>query len=244
MTGSKALFTTPRSRIAFAVDASSTAEATPLLDLLAPHVSIDKIGLELFTREGPRAVSWARERGLDVFLDLKLHDIPETVERAIAAISAMGVRYATIHAQGGPAMLERAARRAETEGGTFTLLAVTVLTSLDAADLAAVGVAGSPADQVLRLASLAFRSGVGGIVSSAAEAAALRAALGDDALLVTPGIRLPGTAAGDQKRVMGPGDARRAGADVLVVGRPLRDAVDPVRAARAIADDLAAAGDA
>ena len=229
-----------RRRIVLAIDAASVREAAPLVEQLAPHVGVLKVGLELFTREGPAAVAWARALGLDVFLDLKLHDIPETVDRAVAASCALGARYLTVHAQGGVGMLARAVERAEREGGGLSILAVTVLTSLDAGDLARQGVDGAPATYALRLARLAHEAGVRGFVSSAAEVAELRAAVGRDALLVTPGIRPSGAPVGDQKRVATPRDAIAAGADLLVIGRPLRDAADPIATARAVANDVAA----
>jgi orotidine-5'-phosphate decarboxylase len=200
-----------------------------------------KIGLELFVREGPASVALGRELGCDVFLDLKLHDIPETVERAVAAAGALGARFLTLHASGGPRMLEAAARRATRENTGLVLLAVTVLTSLDAEDLAATGVAGDTAAQVLRLAQLARQAGVNGLVCSVAEVARLRAELGPAAVLVTPGIRLQGAGSDDQKRTGSPAEAVRAGSNVLVVGRPIRDAADPRAAARHVLLEIAEA---
>ena len=203
------------------------------------------MGLELFVAEGPAAVTLGRKLGNQVFLDLKLHDIPETVERAVASAAAVGARYLTIHGSGGPRMLEAAARRAERENTGLVLLAVTVLTSLDESDLAATGVSGSTAEQALRLARLAQKSGVNGLVCSVAEVARLRAELGPSAVLVTPGIRPAGAARGDdQKRVGTPADAIRSGSSLLVVGRPIRDAADPAAAARAVLSVIAeASGD-
>ncbi len=228
-----------RPRIAFAVDAPSSAEATPLVERLAPHVDVLKIGLELFVAEGPAVVAWARAFGREVFLDLKLHDIPETVDRAVARVADLGVRYLTVHAGGGAAMIERAARRAE--GTELTVLGVTVLTSLSAADLASVGVVATPVEQVSRLARLAWSAGARGFVTSVEEVAALRDTLGPEPLLVTPGIRLGGHSADDQRRIATPAEAARRGADLLVIGRPLRDAADPVRTAQDIAAELAQA---
>lgn len=234
----------PRGHVALAIDAASTREAAPLVELLAPHVGVLKVGLELFTREGPSSVTWARGLGLDVFLDLKLHDIPETVDRAVAAVCGLGARYLTIHAQGGAAMIERAATRAAREGGGLTVLAVTVLTSLDDADLRAQGIDATAADHAVRLARMALSAGAGGFVCSAGEVGRMREAVGRGPVLVTPGIRLADDAAGDQKRVASPADAIAAGSDLLVIGRPLRDAADPVAAARAfgaaVAQGLAA----
>jgi orotidine-5'-phosphate decarboxylase len=200
-----------------------------------------KVGLELFVREGPAAVALGRALGRDVFLDLKLHDIPETVERAVAGAAVLGARYLTVHAAGGPAMLGRAVAAAAGAGAPLTLLAVTVLTSLDTPDLPAQGVEGTARDQVVRLARLAWEAGVRGFVASPAEARPLREALGPAALLVTPGIRPAGSNAGDQKRVATPGQAIADGADLVVVGRPIRDAPDPRAAAEAVVAEIASA---
>jgi len=231
-----------RSRLAFALDYGSLDDARRGAEVVAESVGVLKVGLELFVREGPRAVAIGQALDRAVFLDLKLHDIPETVERAVASAIGLGVRYLTLHAGGGPRMLEAAARRVERERADLVLLAVTVLTSLDTTDLAAVGVAASPLEHATRLAELAVGSGVRGLVCSAAEAAALRARLGPDPVLVTPGIR-PGGHAGkdDQKRVGTPADAIRAGASLLVVGRPIRDAADPRLAAKAVLGEVAEA---
>ena len=231
-----------RDRLAFALDYPTLAEARAGAARVAPVVGVLKVGLELFVAEGPAAVRLGTELGNQVFLDLKLHDIPETVERAVATAGQLGATYLTLHAQGGPRMLEAAASRALKEGAGLKLLAVTVLTSLDASDLAAVGVAGAPAEQVLRLGKLARSVGVHGLVCSTAEVAALRAALGAEAILVTPGIRPLGAAVGDQKRVGTPASALRDGSSLLVVGRPIRDAADPAAAAAAILDEMSAAG--
>ena len=191
-----------RDKLAYALDFPSFAQAEEGAARVAHAVGVLKVGLELFVSEGPRAIALGQKLGCDVFLDLKLHDIPETVERAVAAAAAHGVRYLTLHAAGGPKMLAAAARRAERENTGLVLLAITVLTSLDAADLAAVGVAAEPGAHALRLAKLAHEQGIPGMVCSAAEVSALRAALGPAAVLVTPGIR-PASSAGsdDQKRI-------------------------------------------
>ncbi len=230
-----------RERLVFPLDFPTLDEARRAAELLAPAVGVLKVGLELFVREGPAAarlgqISPSLRR--DVFLDLKLHDIPETVERAVAGAGALGVRYLTVHAAGGTAMLAGAVAAAARAPTPLTLLAVTVLTSLDAADLAAQGIAGSTSEHVLRLARLAWDAGVRGFVASAAEAGALRRALGPDAILVTPGIRPAGAAAGDQKRVATPAQAIADGADLLVVGRPIRDAADPLGAAGAVVAEI------
>jgi orotidine-5'-phosphate decarboxylase len=227
--------------LCLAVDAPSLDEARRWAEPLAAQVGVLKIGLELYTREGPAAVAWARSLGRDVFLDLKLHDIPQTVGRAVAVASSIGARFLTVHASGGVAMLEQAARRAADEGARLRLLAVTVLTSLDDGDLAAIGVPRSAPAHALALARLAHGAGVGGLVCSGGEASALRAAL-PGAFLVTPGVRPAGPrdASDDQRRVVTAEQAVASGADLVVVGRPLRDAPDPAAAARALRAEIAA----
>jgi orotidine-5'-phosphate decarboxylase len=226
-----------RDRLAFPLDFPTLAEAERAAVEVAPEVGVLKVGLELFVREGPAAVRIGEAVGRDIFLDLKLHDIPETVERAVASARALGVRYLTVHAAGGAAMLSRAVAAAE-GGPPLTLLAVTVLTSLDGADLAALGVAGTVSDQVVRLARMAWVAGVRGFVTSPSEARTLRAALGPSAFLVTPSIRPLGSGAHDQKRVGTPAQAIADGADLLVVGRPIRDASDRRAAARAVVAEI------
>jgi len=231
-----------RDRLAFPLDYPNLAEARRGAERVVGSAGVLKVGLELFVREGPAAVRLGEELGAAIFLDLKLHDIPETVERAVASAVGLGVRYLTLHAAGGPRMLEGAARRVEREGSKLTLLAITVLTSLDDADLQATGCMDGTAAQALRLGKLAVDSGVRGLVCSAAEVGQLRAAVGPDVVLVTPGIRPADTAAGDdQKRVGTPGGAIRSGSSLLVVGRPIRDAADPALAARKILDEIVAA---
>jgi orotidine-5'-phosphate decarboxylase len=227
-----------RQRLIFPLDYASLDEARAGARTVAPAIGVIKVGLELFVREGPEAVALGRELGLDVFLDLKLHDIPETVGRAVRNAAALGVRYLTVHAHGGRAMLERAVEEALNAPSPLTILAVTVLTSLDGADLTSIGIVSPPGDQVLRVARLAWDAGVRGFVASATEAAALRRSLGPGALLVTPGIRPSGSAAGDQKRITTPAQAIADGADLLVVGRPIRDAADPLAAAHAVAAEI------
>ena len=230
----------PHRRIIYALDVPTLAEARAGAERVRDDVGVLKIGLELFVKEGPAALGLGAALGLETFADLKLHDIPETVDRAVASAAAFGARFLTVHASGGAAMLERAVRRAASDAPAMTVLAVTVLTSLDASDLAAQGVTLSPAEHAVRLARLAWAAGVRGFVCSAAEVAGLRAALGPDAVLVTPGVRPLGAAAGDQKRVATAEGAVAAGADFVVVGRPIRDAADPAGAARAIAAEIAA----
>lgn len=231
-----------RARLAFALDYPSLDAARRGAAAVRGSVGVLKVGLELFVHAGPAAVQLGRELGCEVFLDLKLHDIPETVERAVASACQHGARYLTIHASGGQAMMEAAARRAERENTGLVLLAVTVLTSLDATDLAAIGIVRQPAEQALAVARLARESGVRGAVCSTAEVGSLRRELGSDAVLVTPGIRLPDAkAADDQKRVGTPADAIRSGSSILVVGRPIRDAADPKATAERILAEIAEA---
>jgi orotidine-5'-phosphate decarboxylase len=203
-----------------------------LAALLGPEVGHLKVGLEAFAAHGPAAVRAVADHGR-VFCDLKLHDIPNTVAGAAAAAAQHGIALLTVHAGGGPAMV-RAAVEAAPE---VTILAVTVLTSLDDEALRAVGQPPA-AEQVPRLAAMAAEAGAGGIVCAPTDVAAVRAAVGPDVALVTPGVRPAGAARDDQARVATPAEALRAGADHLVVGRPITGADDPVAAARAILEDL------
>jgi orotidine-5'-phosphate decarboxylase len=225
----------PRERICAALDFPSWTEAEPFARAVAPAVGMLKVGLELFAAEGPPAVRAAAALGRPVFLDLKLHDIPNTVEGAARSAARSGAALLTVHASGGAEMVRAAVRGAE---GRLRVLAVTVLTSLDADALRAIGLDGPPEAAVVRLARLAVGAGAGGLVCSPHEVRAVRAAVGPGPLLVVPGVRPAGAAKGDQARVATPVEAVAAGADVIVVGRPLRDAADPVAAARAIAATL------
>ena len=222
------------SRLIVALDTTDTARAAGWAEAVAPHCGLFKLGLEFFLANGGagvRAIS-----GRPIFLDLKLHDIPNTVAGAVRAVLPLGPRMLTLHAAGGGAMIAAARRAAEAAGPARPmLLAVTVLTSLDAAGLAATGVADSPAAQVLRLARLAIEAGADGLVCSPLEVAMLRDALGPGPALVVPGIRPAGSAAGDQMRTMTPREAVEAGADWIVVGRPITAAPDAGQAAAAIA---------
>ena len=235
-----------RERLIVALDLPTVAAAEAMVSRLGEAVCFYKIGYQLAFAGGLPFAAGLIAAGKQIFLDLKLHDIPETVERAVAAAAAHGVRYLTLHAAGGPKMLAAAARRAELENTGLTLLAITVLTSLDASDLRAVGVPADPSEQALRLAQLAHAEGIPGMVCSAAEVAALRSALGPGAVLVTPGIRPQASTgvADDQKRTGTPTSAIRAGSSLLVVGRPIRDASDPAAAARAISDEIQRASSA
>jgi orotidine-5'-phosphate decarboxylase len=221
-----------QSPVAFALDFARLDDARAAAREVAPAIGMVKVGLELFVAAGPEAVAIGKEVGLPVFLDLKLHDIPETVERAIAQAAELGASLATVHASGGAAMLRRAVRRAE--GSSLAVCAVTILTSLDAGDLDAIGLAGPPASAAVRLARLAWGEGVRAFVCSPNEVFALRTALGPDAVLVVPGVRPRGGDAADQKRVATPEEAVAGGASWVVVGRPIRDAANRLDAARAI----------
>ncbi|OFX25379.1 MAG: orotidine 5'-phosphate decarboxylase [Anaeromyxobacter sp. RBG_16_69_14] len=224
-----------RDRLCAALDFPSWSAAEPFARSVAPEVGLLKVGLELFAAEGPAAVRAAAALGRPVFLDLKLHDIPNTVEGAARSAAATGASLLTVHASGGTEMVRAAVRGA---GPGLRILAVTILTSLDTEGLALVGLAGPPVDAVIRLARLAVDAGAHGLVCSPLEVAAVRARLGPGPLLVVPGVRPAGAARGDQARVATPQEAVRAGADVLVLGRPLREAADPAAAARAIALSL------
>jgi orotidine-5'-phosphate decarboxylase len=225
-----------QNRICAALDFASWREAEPFAHAIAPHVGLLKVGLELFTAEGPAAVRAAAALGKPVFLDLKLHDIPNTVEGAARSAASTGAALLTVHASGGPEMVRAAVRGA---GGKVRVLAVTVLTSLDADALERIGLTGPPESAVVRLARLAVDAGAGGLVCSPHEVAAVRAAVGPGPLLVVPGVRPAGAALGDQARVATPEAAVRAGADVIVLGRPLRDADDPAATALALARSIA-----
>ena len=221
-----------------ALDTANEARAQAWATATAPFCALVKVGLQFYLAHGAAGVQ--RLGAVGVFLDLKLHDIPNTVAGAVQAVLPLVPRMLTLHAAGGAAMLEAARRAAEAAGAQRPLLlAVTVLTSLDAEALHATGVAGGPRQQVLRLARLALDSGADGLVCSAQEVAMLRDALGQAIPLVVPGIRPAGTDSGDQARTMTPREAAEAGADWLVVGRPITGAADPAAAAAAIAAELA-----
>jgi orotidine-5'-phosphate decarboxylase len=235
-----------RARLAVALDLPDHAALLAMARRVAPEAGILKLGLEAFVAEGPSLVRTLVESGAGVFLDLKLHDIPNTVSRAAAAAVRTGASIVNCHAAGGTEMMKafgEGARAAAAKAGLKTpkLIAVTILTSLDAAAVRAVGLEGSPREAALRLAILAKESDLDGIVCSPEEIETIRAACGGDFLLVVPGVRPRGEAAGDQRRVATPSDAIRAGADLLVVGRPITGASDPAAAARAIVAEIAAA---
>ena len=223
-----------------ALDVQTREEAVAKVKTIGDPVGFYKIGLELFTAEGPDVVKAVKDLGKKVFLDLKFHDIPRTVERAVGSAGRLGVDLLTIHSVGGKAMIRAAADAARAFGANGPkVLAVTVLTSLDQADLADVGIAGrTPAEQVAAMARFATANGAHGLVCSPKEVGALSATLPKGTLFVTPGVRPAGAAVGDQKRVATPADAVRDGATHLVVGRPILAADDPAAAARAILAEI------
>lgn len=229
-------FEAPRERLAYALDVPTLEEARRQLELLAPVLGVFKVGLELFLREGPAVLRAVRETGARCFLDLKLHDIPNTVRGAVRSVLAHEVDLLTVHCSGGPAMLRAAAEAAASAARPPVLLGVTVLTSLADADLSLLGVEGGASTVVPRWGQLALDAGLGGLVCSPHEVAALRA-LSPSAVLVTPGIRA-GNSGDDQQRTATVTEAIRAGATLLVVGRPIRDAASPRDAARLLLDEL------
>ena len=230
-------------RIAVALDFDQRDDLLAAARLLQGEVGTFKLGLEAFTSHGPGLVRDLVGMGAPVFLDLKLHDIPNTVGGAAAAAARTGASIVNVHASGGPEMMRVAGERARAAAAAEGLpvprvIAVTVLTSLDGATLDAVGLRGTPQEAVLRLAVLAREAGLDGVVCSPEEIEAIRGACGLDFFLVVPGVRPAGTDPGDQKRIATPGAAARSGADLLVIGRPILKAPDPVAAARAIAAEI------
>ncbi len=232
----------PGNRLIVALDVPDRDAATSLIDTLAGEASWLKIGLELFIAAGPEFVRECVAAGHSVMLDLKLHDIPATVGRAMLRVSALRVGLVTIHSGGGRAMMEAAVKAvrsgANGTSGRTHILAVTALTSLDDNDLRSVGIGDPMLNLVMRRAQLAMEAGCDGVVASPHEASRLRKGAPSDFLIVTPGVRPVVDGGDDQKRVMTPAQARSAGADMVVVGRPIRDAENPAAAARAIAATL------
>jgi orotidine-5'-phosphate decarboxylase len=225
-------------RIIVALDVPEMKAAMALAARLDARLCRVKVGKELFTAAGPAVVAALNERGFDVFLDLKYHDIPNTVAGACRAAARLGVWMLNVHASGGEAMMRAAREAVAGVSRPPLILGVTILTSLADADLGRIGFSGSARDNVLRLARLARESGLDGVVCSAQEAEALRAACGDDFLLVTPGIRLASDARGDQARVVTPKEAVRLGASHLVIGRPITESADPVATLESIRQSL------
>jgi len=229
---------TPSNRIIVALDFATEARALALVDRLDPACCRLKVGKELFTRLGPSFVDDLQRRGFEVFLDLKFHDIPNTVAGACAAAADLGVWMVNVHISGGARMIEAARARLDRMPRPPLLIGVTLLTSMSQTDLAAIGCPGEPEERVLALAELGHTAGLDGVVCSPLEAASVRAARGPQFLLVTPGVRPVGVSLDDQRRVMTPRDALEAGADYLVIGRPITEADDPVVALAAIEDSL------
>ena len=227
-----------RDKLIVALDYPEADAALQLVAALAGTVQWYKVGMELYMRAGNRIVSTLIERGYSVFLDLKLHDIPHAVAGGTRSLARSGASLLTVHAAGGPAMVAAAVDALASLSSHTKVLAVTVLTSMDAQQLAATGIAVTPAEQVSLLAQMAIGAGAHGLVCSAEESQSLRAQLGPSPLLVTPGIRPEGSAIGDQKRVATPASALRAGASYLVVGRPINQAADPRHAAEVILADM------
>jgi orotidine-5'-phosphate decarboxylase len=230
----------PREHLIIALDVSSAAAARRIVAAVGDSAQIYKVGKQLFTAEGPRAVRELVDGGLSVFLDLKYHDIPTTVGAAVREAAKLGVKMITVHASGGVRML-RAAVEAAASHPQLIVLGVTVLTSLDDSDLEKIGVRGRVSDQVKRLSALALASGCQGVVASAHEASLLRKELGSSFAIVTPGVRPAGGSAGDQVRVVTPAEAIAAGASHIVVGRPITEAIDPAAETRAILGEITSA---
>jgi orotidine-5'-phosphate decarboxylase len=230
-----------RQRLIVALDVPSAAASTELVNRLEGTCQWIKVGLELFTAAGPAVIEPLVARGHSVFLDLKFHDIPNTVAGAVRSAATLGVRMVNVHAAGGPAMLAAAREALQGVANPPELLAVTVLTSMDAAALKASGVDRSPTHQVELLANMCLAAGIRGFVCSPQEVAALRELTGPEGVLVVPGIRPGGSDTNDQKRLAAPADAIRNGASYLVVGRPITQAPNPAQAAQAILEEMAEA---
>lgn len=230
---------TPANPVFCALDTTDVSKALAWAKAIKPYVGGLKIGMEFFNANGPQRVAKVAEVGLPIFLDLKLHDIPNTVAGGIRALLPLGIAITNIHAAGGPAMMRAAADEAAKAGAKRPkIIGVTMLTSLDASDLTATGVTGTASEHVVRLAKLAQSSGLDGVVCSAHEIEPLRRACGPDFMLIVPGIRPAGATLADQKRVMTPREAFALGATIIVIGRPITEAADPAAAARAIRDEL------
>jgi orotidine-5'-phosphate decarboxylase len=231
-----------RKKVIFALDVNGLAEIDRYAEMLSGKVGMFKVGKELFTATGPEAVRTVQRHGGQVFLDLKYHDIPNTVAKAMLEAARMGVQLANLHALGGAEMMETAANAVRKEFGDERprLLAVTILTSSNEETLRGVGIEHPVQDMVVRLAKLAQTAGMDGVVASPLEIGLIRAACGPDFLIVTPGVRPSFASVDDQKRIMSPGEAVKAGADYLVIGRPIARAADPQAAADQIADEIVA----
>ncbi|NBB80889.1 MAG: orotidine-5'-phosphate decarboxylase [Verrucomicrobia bacterium] len=225
-------------QLILALDLETREEALAMLDRLGDSLKWVKIGLQLFTAYGPDFVREVADRGYQVFLDLKLHDIPNTVAKAVQSIASLPVDLLTLHASGGSEMLEWANRARSDHAPELNLLAVTVLTSMDQAQLRSLNISSSTEDQVLHLADITLQAGIQGLVCSSLELAPLRTRFGPDPIMVTPGIRPAGSATDEQKRIMTPAAAAAAGSSYIVVGRPILKAENPAAAAQSIQAEL------
>jgi orotidine-5'-phosphate decarboxylase len=228
----------PREKLIVALDVPTAAAARKLVAAVGNSATTYKVGLQLYTAEGPQVVRDLISVGRKVFLDLKYHDIPNTVASAVREAAGLGVAMITVHALGGGKMLRAAVEAARTENPDVKVLAVTVLTSMAEPELARVGVPGGVMETVIRLAALAIAEGCHGVVASAQEAPALRRRYGQDFVIVTPGVRPAGAGHGDQARVVTPSEAMTAGATHIVVGRPIIEAADPGQAAKDILAEM------
>ncbi len=229
----------PRQHLIVALDVSSAVAARKIVAAVGDSAHTYKVGMQLYTAEGPGVVRDLVASGRRVFLDLKYHDIPNTVGLAVREAAQLGVCMLTVHASGGGKMMRAATKAAQASNPDLLVLAVTVLTSLEEGDLNQIGVQGSVRDQVVRLAGSALSNGCQGVVASAHEAAALRKEFGRDFVIVTPGVRPAGSGHDDQARVVTPAEALAAGATFIVVGRPITEARDPAAEARAILGQIA-----
>jgi len=225
-------------KLIVALDVSTKAAAQKLVTAIGASATSYKVGLQLYTAEGPQIVRELCSSGRKVFLDLKYHDIPNTVALAVREAAGLGVHMITVHALGGEKMLRAATEAARSANREMKVLAVTVLTSMDESEIGKIGIPGGVADEVTRLATLAMDAGCDGVVASALEARQLRRQAGNDFLIVTPGVRPAGSPRGDQARVVTPSEAIAAGATHIVVGRPIIEASDPAQAAREVLDQI------
>ena len=234
MTAQSSVTSSIHSPVIVALDMACASDAMALADSLSPEECRLKVGKELFTAEGPAIVRGLQDRGFEIFLDLKFHDIPNTVAAAVAAAADLGVWMVNVHASGGRRMMMAARERLEQGNYATRLIAVTVLTSMERRDLAEIGLDIDPTEQVRRLAALTADCGLDGVVCSAQEAVMLRKQQGSGFLLVTPGIRPASSEAGDQRRIMTPEQALNAGVSYMVIGRPITQSTDPADALRQI----------
>jgi orotidine-5'-phosphate decarboxylase len=233
----------PKERIIFALDVDHFSEAQQWVNLLKGRVGMFKVGKQLFTHAGPKVVDMIRQKGQKVFLDLKFHDIPNTVAKAGEEATKLNVSVFDLHALGGFEMMKRAAEASRSAAKGLgipkpLILAVTILTSMSEETLKEVGIQGPVADEVARLASLSMKAGIDGVVASPQEIGIIRKTCGKDFLIVTPGIRSPSSKKDDQMRTLSPKEAILAGADLMVIGRPIREAKDPVEAVQKIIEDI------